>query len=291
MKPLASLSLDLDNQWSYQKTHGDEGWDAYARTSTCSCRWCSTSLAEQRLRITFFVVGQDAALERNEKAIRALAEAGHEIGNHSFRHEPWLHRYSPDEIDEELAPGRGRHRGRHRSAPDGFRGPGLQPVGRRAAGPRRPRLPVRLLDAADGHRAAGARVLLPLGQADGRAARRALLPLRWVPRRSAPAQALPCGRSATTASSRSRSPRCRRARADPRQLPALPRRARRRRWPASTSPTRCALCRTRRRRAVDPAAPARLPRRRRRRRARLLPGHGHDGRAPSGPSSPTASGS
>ena len=25
----ASLSLDLDNQWSYMKTHGDQGWQEY----------------------------------------------------------------------------------------------------------------------------------------------------------------------------------------------------------------------------------------------------------------------
>jgi peptidoglycan-N-acetylglucosamine deacetylase len=25
-KPIASLSLDLDNKWSYMKTHGDPGW-------------------------------------------------------------------------------------------------------------------------------------------------------------------------------------------------------------------------------------------------------------------------
>ena len=28
-KPIASLSLDLDNKWSYMKTHGDAGWDLY----------------------------------------------------------------------------------------------------------------------------------------------------------------------------------------------------------------------------------------------------------------------
>ena len=28
-KPIASLSLDADNLWSYQKTHGDAGWDRY----------------------------------------------------------------------------------------------------------------------------------------------------------------------------------------------------------------------------------------------------------------------
>ena len=27
--PLASLSLDLDNQWSYMRTHGDPGWDEF----------------------------------------------------------------------------------------------------------------------------------------------------------------------------------------------------------------------------------------------------------------------
>ena len=29
LKPVASLSLDLDNKWSYMKTHGDSGWDTY----------------------------------------------------------------------------------------------------------------------------------------------------------------------------------------------------------------------------------------------------------------------
>ena len=28
-KPLASLSLDLDDQWTYMKTHGDPEWEQY----------------------------------------------------------------------------------------------------------------------------------------------------------------------------------------------------------------------------------------------------------------------
>jgi len=28
-KPLLSLSLDMDNQWSYMKIHGEEGWEDY----------------------------------------------------------------------------------------------------------------------------------------------------------------------------------------------------------------------------------------------------------------------
>lgn len=102
MKPYASLSLDLDNLWSYQMTHGDEGWDAYGSYLDVLVPTVLEFFAARSQRITFFVVGQDAALAGNEKAIRALADDGHELGNHSFRHEPWLHRYSAGEIDEEL---------------------------------------------------------------------------------------------------------------------------------------------------------------------------------------------
>ena len=28
-KTIASLSLDLDNKWSYLKTHGDPGWESF----------------------------------------------------------------------------------------------------------------------------------------------------------------------------------------------------------------------------------------------------------------------
>jgi len=124
MKPLASLSLDLDNLWAYQMTHGDEGWDDYGSYLDTLVPLALEQLAEQQLRITFFVVGQDAALARNEKAIGALAEAGHEIGNHSFRHQPWLHRYTSDEIHEELRRAEEAIEavtGRHTV---GFRGPG-----------------------------------------------------------------------------------------------------------------------------------------------------------------------
>jgi peptidoglycan/xylan/chitin deacetylase (PgdA/CDA1 family) len=124
MKPLGSLSLDLDNLWAYQMTHGDEGWDAYDSYLDTLVPTALDMLAEHRLRITFFVVGQDAALDRNEKQIRALAEAGHEIGNHSFRHQPWLHRYTPEEIDDELGRAEAAIEGVTGQRPVGFRGPG-----------------------------------------------------------------------------------------------------------------------------------------------------------------------
>ena len=97
-KPLASLSLDLDNKWSYVKTHGDEGWESFPSYLDVVVPRVLEFLHERQLKITFFVVGQDAVLPKNRHALRSLADAGHEIGNHSFHHEPWLHLYSPQEL-------------------------------------------------------------------------------------------------------------------------------------------------------------------------------------------------
>ena len=102
MKPIASLSLDLDNQWSYMKTHGDAGWESFPSYLDVVVPRALEFLKERDLDITFFIVGQDAALDKNREALLSIAAAGHEIGNHSFNHEPWLHLYSRDELVEEF---------------------------------------------------------------------------------------------------------------------------------------------------------------------------------------------
>jgi hypothetical protein len=102
MKTIASLSLDLDNKWSYMKTHGDAGWETFPSYLDCVVPRALQFLKERDLSITFFVVGQDAALDKNREALAQIAEANHEIGNHSFRHEPWLHLYSRAELVEEF---------------------------------------------------------------------------------------------------------------------------------------------------------------------------------------------
>lgn len=124
-KPLASLSLDLDNKWSYLKTHGDPGWDAYPSYLDVVVPRVLEILAARRLTITFFVVGQDAVLERNQRVLRSIAEAGHEIGNHSFRHEPWLHLYSAEQLAEELAQAEEAIELATGARTIGFRGPGF----------------------------------------------------------------------------------------------------------------------------------------------------------------------
>ena len=64
MKLIASLSLDLDNQWSYMKTHGDAGWESFPSYLDVVVPRVLQFLKERDLTITFFIVGQDAALEK-----------------------------------------------------------------------------------------------------------------------------------------------------------------------------------------------------------------------------------
>jgi hypothetical protein len=124
MKPLASLSLDLDNQWSYMRTHADPGWEAFPSYLDLVVPRVLELLARRGLRITFFVVGQDAALPANQAALRAVARAGHEIGNHSFHHLPWLHLYTEEEVATELALAEEAIVAATGCQPLGFRGPG-----------------------------------------------------------------------------------------------------------------------------------------------------------------------
>jgi len=123
-RPIASLSLDLDNQWSYMKTHGDSGWTSFPSFLDMLVPRVLAFLEKRAPRITFFLVGQDAALQKNAGPLRAIAEAGHEIGNHSFHHEAWLHLYSPSEAEDEIARAEEAIEKATGQRPTGFRGPG-----------------------------------------------------------------------------------------------------------------------------------------------------------------------
>ena len=121
----ASLSLDLDNQWSYMKTHGDKGWESYPSYLDVAVPRILEFLARRRLTITFFIVGQDAAFEKNRQALRSIADAGHDIGNHSFHHEPWLHLYTEAQLETELLRAEDAIEAATGVRPRGFRGPGF----------------------------------------------------------------------------------------------------------------------------------------------------------------------
>jgi peptidoglycan-N-acetylglucosamine deacetylase len=101
-KMLASISLDLDDQWSYMKVHGDDGWETFPSYLDIVVPIFLDVFDKLDIKITFFVVGQDAAIEKNHKVLRSIIERGHEIGNHSFHHESWLKTYSKEKINAEI---------------------------------------------------------------------------------------------------------------------------------------------------------------------------------------------
>ncbi len=125
MSSFASLSLDLDDQWSYMKVHGDKGWKNFPSYFDIFIPDVLDVLDRLNLKITFFIVGQDAALDRNKELLRLLTERGHEVGNHSFHHEPWFHLYSKDQIKREVLEAEESITWVTKHKPIGFRGPGF----------------------------------------------------------------------------------------------------------------------------------------------------------------------
>ena len=121
----ASLSLDLDNRWTYLKIHGDPGWETFPSYLDLLVPRVLEFLESRELRITFFVVGQDAALEKNRKSLKMIAAAGHTIGNHSFSHEPWFHRYDRQRTEWEISCAEETITRVTGQRPVGFRGPGF----------------------------------------------------------------------------------------------------------------------------------------------------------------------
>ena len=125
MKPAASISLDLDNLWSYLKTQGAPGWETFPSYLDLVVPRILDTLDRCGQRITFFIVGQDATMESNRAALKSIAAAGHEIANHSFMHEPWLHLYSREQLHQEIRDAENAIASVTGKTTRGFRGPGF----------------------------------------------------------------------------------------------------------------------------------------------------------------------
>lgn len=124
-RPVASISLDLDNQWAYMKTQGLIGPGVYPSYLDRIVPRILDHLRIHKQAITFFVVGKDAEMEENRRAITAIHESGHELANHSHLHEPWLQNYSETELRNDFAQAEAAISAISGTTPRGFRGPGF----------------------------------------------------------------------------------------------------------------------------------------------------------------------
>jgi hypothetical protein len=124
-KRTAPLSLDLDNKWSYLKTHGDDAWKGFPSYLNVIVPRALDMLGTRGWKITFFVVGRDAETPADRDVLRSITAAGHEVGNHSYLHEPWLHQYSIAELQDDLGRSHEAIADATGQTPVGFRGPGF----------------------------------------------------------------------------------------------------------------------------------------------------------------------
>jgi len=123
-RPVATLSLDLDDAWTYLKVQGDPRWTSRPSYLATFVPMVREALRELDLRLTVFVVGADAARAEHADLLRGFVDDGHEIGNHSHEHESWLHTYDRAQLAAELDRSEAAILAATGVRPQGFRGPG-----------------------------------------------------------------------------------------------------------------------------------------------------------------------
>lgn len=120
----ASVGVDVDSLRFYYRIHGlDEAQATNAAWTVGVPRFLSL-FAEVGIPATFYCVAEDLDIEDNRDRIRAIAEAGHEVGNHTWRHPYSLTRLTAEDMATEIGEGRRRLEDAARVPVVGFRAPG-----------------------------------------------------------------------------------------------------------------------------------------------------------------------
>jgi hypothetical protein len=107
------------------KTHGDKKWERYPSYFGIFIPYILQVLRDLDLRITFFIVGQDAAIIENRKYLEMIVRDGHDIGNHSFNHEVWINQLDRQKLEEEFDKAEYAILTATGKKTTGFRGPGF----------------------------------------------------------------------------------------------------------------------------------------------------------------------
>ena len=123
-KRAASLSLDLDDAWTYLRAAGRPGWETAPSVIPLACGRLVELMAELGQRLTLFVVGRDLSIDARVAGVQAVAAAGHEIGCHSFDHRPDFAILEDDELRREIVDAADLIAARVGARPVGFRAPG-----------------------------------------------------------------------------------------------------------------------------------------------------------------------
>ncbi len=123
---LCALSVDLDEIPCYHAIHGlpePEGPSAHAVYARAVPRYREL-LDELGAPCTFFVIGRDMKHGVARAGAKALADAGHELANHTLHHRYEFSRLDDDAIRAEVQGGIDAIASVQGFAPSGFRAPG-----------------------------------------------------------------------------------------------------------------------------------------------------------------------
>lgn len=125
MKPTACISIDMDTLASIYKGQGctRTGGYTYIEFRT-GVETLLDFFAQYGIKTTQFMVGNDFLYEKNHDAIKAIADSGHEIANHSMSHPQGFRWLSPAEKERELADMNAICKQVTGRIPVGFRSPG-----------------------------------------------------------------------------------------------------------------------------------------------------------------------
>ncbi|MFN7132236.1 MAG: polysaccharide deacetylase family protein [Myxococcales bacterium] len=125
---LACVNVDLDSIVHYCRLHGLDEGNLPAETAHAVYRRALDRFLElfgnRRLPATFFAIGEDLQDPHAAAMLKNAADAGHEIGNHTFRHDYALTRQAPADIAADVERGEEAIRAATGRKPRGFRAPG-----------------------------------------------------------------------------------------------------------------------------------------------------------------------
>ncbi|WP_340119884.1 polysaccharide deacetylase family protein [Pelagibius sp. 7325] len=122
-QPAATLSLDLDNLWCYQRSFGLAGWQDYPSFAERALPRILAILDRLDLRLTLFIIGRDAERPSIRGLLGEAVGAGHEAANHSYDHDPEMLRWAPERIGDDIARAENAIVAATGQRPHGFRGP------------------------------------------------------------------------------------------------------------------------------------------------------------------------
>lgn len=122
-RPAATLSLDLDNLWCYQRSFGLASWQDYPSFVEQALPRVLEILDRLDLRLTLFIIGRDAKRAPIRRLLGEAVEAGHEAGNHSYDHDPEMLRWAPERIGADIGQAEDAIVAATGQRPRGFRGP------------------------------------------------------------------------------------------------------------------------------------------------------------------------